>query len=63
MMDTSEVMNKVMADNIVENIAQMSQEQRDLFVEVLTEKWPELANKLSINIESNLIEKDSNYDY
>tara|TARA_B100000900_G_C20238268_1_gene576761 strand:+ start:192 stop:383 length:192 start_codon:yes stop_codon:yes gene_type:complete len=63
MMDTSEVMNKVMADNIVENIAQMNQEQRDLFVEVLTEKWPELANKLSINIESNLIEKDSNYDY
>ena len=63
MIDTSEVMNKVMADNIVENIAQMSQEQRDLFVEVLTEKWPELANKLSINIESNLIEKDSNYDY
>ena len=63
MMDTSEVMNKVMADNIVENIAQMNQEQRDLFVQVLTEKWPELANKLSINIESNLIEKDSNYDY
>ena len=63
MMDTSEVMNKVMADNIVENIAQMNQEQRDLFVEVLTEKWPELANKLSINIESNLIERDSNYDY
>ena len=63
MMDTSEVMNKVMADNIVENIAQMNQEQRDLFVEVLTEKWPELANKLSINIETNLIEKDSNYDY
>ena len=63
MVDVNEVMSEVMVDNTVETIAQMNQEQRDLFVEVLAEKWPELANKLSINIESNLIERDSNYDY
>ena len=63
MIDTTQVMSEVMVNNTVETIAQMNQEQRDLFVEVLTEKWPELANKLSINIESNLIERDSNYDY
>jgi len=63
MIDTTQVMSEVMVNNTVETIAQMNQEQRDLFVEVLAEKWPELANKLSINIESNLIERDSNYDY
>ena len=31
--------------------------------EVLADKWPELANKLSVSIEANLLEKDSNYDY
>ena len=63
MIDTTQVMSEVMVNNTVETIAQMNQEQRDLFVEVLAEKWPELASKLSINIESNLIERDSNYDY
>ena len=63
MMDTNQVMSEVMVDNTVETIARMDKKQRDLFVEVLAEKWPELANKLSLGIESNLIEKDSNYDY
>ena len=35
MMDTSEVMNKVMADNVVENIAQMNLEQRNIFVIIM----------------------------
>ena len=52
-----------MVDNTVETIARMNQKQRDMFVEVLAEKWPELANKLSLGIETNLIEKDDNYDY
>ena len=47
MMDTSEVMNKVMADNIVENIAQMNLEQRNIFVNTFVEKWPDLATSLS----------------
>ena len=63
MANVNEVMNEVMADNVVENIAQMNEKQRDMFVEVLAEKWPELANKLSLGIETNLIEKDDNYDY
>ena len=63
MVDVNEVMSEVMVDNTVETIARMNQKQRDMFVEVLAEKWPELANKLSINIETNLIEKDDNYDY
>lgn len=63
MMDTNQVMTEVMVDNTVDTIARMNQEQRDLFVEVLAEKWPDLANKLSLGIETNLIEKDDNYDY
>ena len=63
MVNVNEVMSEVMVDNTVETIARMNQKQRDMFVEVLAEKWPELANKLSINIETNLIEKDDNYDY
>ncbi len=47
MMDTSEVMNKVMADNVVENIAQMNLEQRNIFVNTFVEKWPDLATSLS----------------
>ena len=47
MMDTSEVMNKVMADNVVENIAQMNLEQRNIFVNTFVEKWPDLAISLS----------------
>ena len=63
MVDVNEVMSEVMVDNTVETIARMNQKQRDMFVEVLAEKWPELANKLSLGIETNLIEKDDNYDY
>jgi len=63
MVDVNEVMSEVMVDSTVETIARMNQKQRDMFVEVLAEKWPELANKLSLGIETNLIEKDGNYDY
>tara|TARA_Y100000813_G_scaffold193221_1_gene172225 strand:- start:28 stop:219 length:192 start_codon:yes stop_codon:yes gene_type:complete len=63
MVNVNEVMSEVMVDNTVETIARMNQKQRDMFVEVLAEKWPELANKLSLGIETNLIEKDDNYDY
>jgi uncharacterized protein YdhG (YjbR/CyaY superfamily) len=63
MVDVNEVMSEVMVDSTVETIARMNQKQRDMFVEVLAEKWPELANKLSLGIETNLIEKDDNYDY
>ena len=47
MMDTNQVMNKVMADNVVENIAQMNLEQRNIFVNTFVEKWPDLATSLS----------------
>ena len=63
MIDTNQIMSEVMIDNTVETIARMNLKQRDLFIEVLSDKWPELANKLSISIEANLLEKDSNYDY
>tara|TARA_B100000963_G_scaffold243226_1_gene212902 strand:+ start:162 stop:353 length:192 start_codon:yes stop_codon:yes gene_type:complete len=63
MIDTNQIMSEVMIDNTVETIARMDLKQRDLFIEVLSDKWPELANKLSISIEANLLEKDSNYDY
>jgi hypothetical protein len=56
-------MNEVMIDDTVETIARMDLKQRDLFIEVLADKWPELANKLSVSIEANLLEKDINYDY
>ena len=61
--ETSRIMNEVMVDDTVETIARMDLKQRDLFIEVLSDKWPELANKLSVSIEANLLEKDSNYDY
>ena len=51
MIDTGQVMNEVMADNVVENIAQMNQEQRDLFVNTFVKKWPRLASQVSLNIE------------
>ncbi len=47
MIDTNQVMNKVMADNVVENIAQMNLEQRNLFVNTFVKKWPDLATSLS----------------
>ena len=55
-MNTNQVMNEVMADNVVENIAQMNQEQRDLFVNTFVKKWPRLASQVSLNIESTLQE-------
>ena len=56
MTDTNQIMNQVMADNVVENIAQMNQEQRDLFVNTFVKKWPRLASQVSLNIESTLQE-------
>ena len=53
-MNTNQVMNEVMADNVVENIAQMNQEQRDLFVNTFVKKWPRLASQVSLNIEAIL---------
>ena len=47
MVDVNEVMNEVMADNVVENIAQMNLEQRNLFVNTFVEKWPDLARSLT----------------
>ena len=56
MIDTGQVVNEVMADNVVENIAQMNQEQRDLFVNTFVKKWPMLASQVSLNIEATLQE-------
>ena len=47
MVNVNEVMNEVMADNVVENIAQMNLEQRNLFVNTFVEKWPDLARSLT----------------
>ena len=47
MANVNEVMNEVMADNIVENIAQMNLEQRNLFVNTFVKKWPDLATSVS----------------
>ena len=54
MTDTNQIMNQVMADNVVENIAQMNQEQRDLFVNTFVKKWPRLASQVSLIIEAIL---------
>ena len=54
MTDTNQIMNQVMAANVVENIAQMNQEQRDLFVNTFVKKWPRLASQVSLNIEAIL---------
>ena len=56
MTDTNQIMNQVMADNVVENIAQMNQDQRNLFVNTFVKKWPRLASQISLNIESTLQE-------
>ena len=47
MVNVNEVMNEVMADNVVENIAQMNLEQRNLFVNTFVKKWPDLASSVS----------------
>ena len=49
-----DIMNKVLADNLVESFANMNQEQRDKFVDTFVSKWPLLAGQISFNIESNL---------
>ena len=52
-------MNEVLADNLVEVIATMSEEQRDLFVKTFIRKWPMLASKISFNIDCTLQEVTS----
>ena len=47
MANVNEVMNEFMADNVVENIAQMNLEQRNLFVNTFVKKWPDLATSVS----------------
>ena len=47
MVEANEIMNEVMANNIVENIAQMNLEQRNLFVNTFVKKWPDLASSVS----------------
>ena len=58
MVDVNEVMNEVMADNVVENIAQMNLEQRNLFVNTFVEKWPDLARSLTNMITLEQMVKD-----
>ena len=57
--DFQDPMNDVLADNLVEVIATMSEEQRDLFVKTLIKKWPMLASKISFNIDCTLQEVTS----
>ena len=52
-------MNDVLADNLVEVIATMTEEQRDLFVKTFIRKWPMLASKISFNIDCTLQEVTS----
>ena len=49
-------MNQVLAENLVEVIATMTEEQRDLFVKTFIKKWPMLASKISFNIDVQLQE-------
>ena len=49
-------MNQVLADNLVEVIATMTQEQRNEFVNTFVSKWPKLASQVSFNIDVNLQE-------
>ena len=49
-------MNQVLADNLVEVIATMNEEQREKFVNTFVSKWPKLASQLSFNIDVNLQE-------
>ena len=54
--DFQDPMNDVLADNLVEVIATMTEEQRDLFVKTFIRKWPMLASKISFNIDCILQE-------
>ena len=49
-----EIMKDVLADNLVEVISEMSQEQRDKFVKAFVSKWPDLAGQISFSIDANL---------
>jgi len=57
--DFQDPMNDVLADNLVEVIATMTEEQRDLFVKTFIRKWPLLASKISFNIDCTLQEVTS----
>ena len=57
--DFQDPMNEVLADNLVEVIATMTEEQRDLFVKTFIRKWPMLASKISFNIDCTLQEVTS----
>jgi len=46
----------MLAENLVEVIATMTEEQRDKFVDSFVSKWPKLASEISFNIDSNLQE-------
>ena len=49
-------MSDVLADNLVEVIATMNEEQREKFVNSFVSKWPKLASQVSFNIDVNLQE-------
>jgi|TARA_R110002167_G_scaffold220450_2_gene425043 hypothetical protein len=61
-MDTNEVMNEVIAEEAVEQIARMDQDQRDLFIYSLVSKWPELASQLNMAVElyARIKDKENN---
>ena len=54
--DFQDPMNDVLADNLVEVIATMNEEQREKFVSTFVSKWPKLASQVSFNIDINLQE-------
>ena len=55
--DYQDPMDEVLAENLVEVIATMNQEQRDKFVDTLVSTWPILASQVSFNIDVNLKEE------
>ena len=59
---TTEVMNEVIANEAVEQIARMDQDQRDLFIYSLVSKWPELASQLNMAVElyARIKDKENN---
>jgi hypothetical protein len=59
---TTEVMNEVIAEEAVEQIARMDQDQRDLFIYNLVSKWPELASQLNMAVElyARIKDKENN---
>jgi|TARA_B110000285_G_C14936331_1_gene519794 hypothetical protein len=51
-----DTMEEVLAENLVEVIATMTEEQRDKFTKTFVSKWPRLAGEVSFNIDINLQE-------